>query len=384
MSFNIFSRPRSIYIHWPFCPYKCHFCPFVALASHDQFMDRYHNALIAEIKKFGARFDHKLPLDTIYMGGGTPSTYPDHLLLDTFGILKNVFDFDAACEVTIEVNPGTVRKEQIKLWRDMGINRLSIGVQSIKDQVLQKLNRHQSAAQVREVLDFASNDFDNLSVDFILGLPDVSFNEWQELLHAAVQWPIKHMSVYFLMVHEDTPLYFGVKKKTISLPCDDAVVDAYYWTVDFLAQHGFEQYEISNFAKQGYQSKHNSMYWDRKPYKAFGLGACEFDGIVRSQNEKSLKMYMESIEQGKEVTIFSETLTTEQAYLEKIMLGLRRAQGVTLAAMSEGLSSIQVQHIIEKIAWLKQHDFIVEKDQALVLTPKGLAVENDIIVKLSL
>jgi oxygen-independent coproporphyrinogen-3 oxidase len=347
-------------------------------------MDRYHNALIAEIKKFGARFDHKLPLDTIYMGGGTPSTYPDHLLLDTFGILKNVFDFDAACEVTIEVNPGTVRKEQIKLWRDMGINRLSIGVQSIKDQVLQKLNRHQSAAQVREVLDFASNDFDNLSVDFILGLPDVSFNEWQELLHAAVQWPIKHMSVYFLMVHEDTPLYFGVKKKTISLPCDDAVVDAYYWTVDFLAQHGFEQYEISNFAKRGYQSKHNSMYWDRKPYKAFGLGACEFDGIVRSQNEKSLKMYMESIEQGKEVTIFSEILTTEQVYLEKIMLGLRRAQGVTLAAMSEGLSSIQVQHIIEKIAWLKQHDFIVEKDQALVLTPKGLAVENDIIVKLSL
>jgi oxygen-independent coproporphyrinogen-3 oxidase len=126
------------------------------------------------------------------------------------------------------------------------------------------------------------------------------------------------------------------------------------------------------------------MYWDRKPYKAFGLGACEFDGIVRSQNEKSLKMYMESIEQGKEVTIFSEILTTEQVYLEKIMLGLRRAQGVTLAAMSEGLSSIQVQHIIEKIAWLKQHDFIVEKDQALVLTPKGLAVENDIIVKLSL
>lgn len=229
MLFNVNSRPRSVYLHWPFCPYKCHFCPFVALASHDQFMDQYHNALITEIKKFGESYESKLSLDTIYMGGGTPSTYPDHLLLDTFGILNKVFDVDAACEITIEVNPGTVRKEQIKLWREMGINRLSIGVQSIKDQVLQKLNRHQSAAQVREVLDFASEHFDNLSVDFILGLPGVSFKEWQELLQAAVKWPIKHMSVYFLMVHEDTPLYFGVKKKTISLPCDDEVVNAYYY-----------------------------------------------------------------------------------------------------------------------------------------------------------
>ena len=384
MSFNALSRPRSVYLHWPFCPYKCHFCPFVALASHDQFMDQYHNALIAEIKKFGANFEGKLPIDTIYMGGGTPSTYPDHLLLDTFGILNNVFDFDATCEITIEVNPGTVRKEQVKLWREMGINRLSIGVQSIKDQVLQKLNRHQSAAQVREVLDFASMHFDNLSVDFILGLPDVSFKEWQELLQAAVQWPIKHMSVYFLMVHEDTPLYFGVKKKTISLPCDDEVVNAYYWTVDFLAMHGFEQYEISNFAKPGYQSKHNSMYWDRKPYKAFGIGACEFDGTSRYQNQKNLKVYMESIEQGKEVTVFSETLTPEQVYLEKIMLGLRRAQGVTLQVLGEGLTSSQKEYIAAKVEWLKENDFIAQKDEALILTPKGLAVENDIVVKLSL
>lgn len=384
MVFNPLCRPRSVYLHWPFCPYKCHFCPFVALASHDQFMEQYHNALIAEIQKFGDNFTEKLPLDTIYMGGGTPSTYPDHLLLDTFGILNKVFDFDAAAEVTIEVNPGTVRKEQLKLWKDMGINRLSIGVQSIKDQVLKKLNRHQSAEQVREVLDFASTHFDNLSVDFILGLPDVSFQEWQELMHAAVQWPVKHMSVYFLMVHEDTPLYFGVKKKTVTLPCDDDVVDAYYWTVDFLASHGFEQYEISNFARQGYQSRHNSMYWDRKPYKAFGIGACEFDGASRFQNQKNLKQYMESIAKGESVTVFSETLTPEQVYLEKIMLGLRRAEGVTFQALVEGLTAHQKEHIASKVAWLQEHDFIAKKNEALKLTPKGLAVENDIVVKLSL
>lgn len=385
MSFNVMSGPRSIYLHWPFCPYKCHFCPFVALASHDQFMERYHNALITEIKKFSANFaTTRIPLDTIYMGGGTPSTYPDHLLLDTFGILGKAFDFDHNCEITIEVNPGTVRKEQLKLWKEIGINRLSIGVQSTKDQVLKKLNRHQSAAQVREVLDFAHEHFENLSVDFILGLPDVSLEEWKELLHEAVRWPIKHISVYFLMVHEDTPLYFGVKKKAVTLPCDDEVVDAYYWTVEFLALHGFEQYEISNFARAGYQSKHNSMYWDRKPYKAFGIGACEFDGEARFQNQKNLKQYMEAIEKGEGVTIFCETLTPEQVYLEKIMLGLRRAQGVTFHALVDGLTEQQKVLIQSKITWLQEHDFIANKNEALVLTPKGLAVENDIVVKLSL
>ncbi len=356
----------------------------MALASQDQFMEQYHKALTTEMRRFGSFFDAKLPLETIYMGGGTPSTYPDHLLLDTFGILNTVFDFDAMCEVSIEVNPGTVRKEQLKKWHEIGINRLSIGVQSIKDQVLQQLNRHQSAEQVKHVLALASEWFENVSVDFILGLPNVSRQEWEDLMRAAVQWPIKHMSVYFLMVHEDTPLYFGVKKKTVTLPCDDEIVDTYYWTVEFLASHGFEQYEISNFAKPGFRSRHNSMYWDRKPYKAFGLGACEFDGVSRSQNQKNLMLYMQGIEKGEPVTIFSETLTSEQVYLEKIMLGLRRVEGVNKTSLLENLSDMQKKHIISQLSWLTEHEFIVEKNNALVLTPKGLAVENDIIVRLSL
>lgn len=384
MSFNLMSHPRSIYIHWPFCPYKCHFCPFVALASHDQFMDQYHRALMTEIKQFGNAVGKKLPLDTIYFGGGTPSTYPDHLLMELFTALRALFDFDKTTEVTIEVNPGTVRKEQLSLWRTIGINRLSIGVQSIKDQVLQGLNRRQSVAQVHEVLGWASDYFDNLSVDFILGLPGVSYAEWQELLHAAVQWPISHMSVYFLMVHEDTPLYFGVKKKSVTLPCDDEVVDAYYWTVDFLAEHGFEQYEISNFAKKGYYSKHNSMYWDRKPYKAFGLGACQFDGALRSQNQKNLKLYMQAVEAGESAITFSEALTQEQVYLEKIMLGLRRSQGIILGDLLENFQAHDKERIKTQAAWLQEHGFIAQKNNVLVLTPKGLAVENDIVVKLSL
>lgn len=384
MPYNYAADTRSIYIHWPFCPYKCNFCPFVALASHDQFMQRYHNALVKEIRDFGNHYQAKLPLDTIYMGGGTPSTYPDDLLLDMFGILKDVFDFGQSTEVTIEVNPGTVRLEQLALWKSLGINRLSIGVQSLKDQSLKKLNRHQSAQDVYTVLDQAKDYFDNLSVDFILGLPEVSAQEWKDLIRVAVTWPIKHISVYFLMVHEDTPLYFGVKKKQITLPCDDEIVDLYYWTIAYLAEHGFEQYEISNFARSGYRSCHNSAYWDRNPYKGFGLGACEFDGMTRMQNQKNLNKYLEGIERGENITIFSEVLSTEQVYLEKVMLGLRRSQGICYEDLMEHLSEQKQCIIKEKITALQESNFIAENDGRLILTPKGLAVENDIVVKLSL
>ncbi|MDR3551464.1 MAG: radical SAM family heme chaperone HemW [Candidatus Babeliales bacterium] len=384
MPYNFNADARSIYIHWPFCPYKCNFCPFVALASHDQFMERYHNTLVKELKDFAQHYTSKIQLDTIFIGGGTPSTYPDNLLLDMCGILKEIFVFDESCEFSIEVNPGTVRPEQLALWKKLGINRLSIGVQSLKDQMLKKLNRHQTTQDVYTVLDQAKEHFDNVSVDFILGLPEVSSQDWKELIEKAVTWPIKHVSIYFLMVHEDTPLYFGVKKKQITLPCDDEIVDLYYWTVEYLAAHGFEQYEISNFAKAGYYSRHNSMYWDRKPYKGFGLGACEFDGVTRLQNQKNLNKYFDGVENGKDITIFSEVLTSEQVYLEKVMLGLRRAQGVAYEDLLEHLSDAQQVHIKEQIKMLQETEFIAERNGRLVLTPKGLAMENDIVVKLSL
>lgn len=347
-------------------------------------MEQYHNALKKEIQLFAQNYHEKIALDTIYMGGGTPSTYPDQLLLDTFGTLRDVFIFDGTSEITIEVNPGTVRIEQLALWKSLGINRLSIGVQSLKDQLLKKLNRHQSAQDVYDVLAHASKHFENLSVDFILGLPEISPDEWKDLLQKAVTWPINHISIYFLTVHEETPLYFGVQKKKITLPCDDQVVDLYYWSVDYLKQYGFEQYEISNFAKPGFQSRHNTMYWERKPYKAFGLGACEFDGKSRFQNQKNLMAYIHGIERNENITVFSECLTDQQIYLERIMLGLRRTQGVPFQELVQELSEDQKELIKQKLIWLKENQFIVENNDRLALTPKGLAVENDIVIKLSL
>ncbi len=375
---------RSFYIHWPFCPYKCHFCPFVAIASHDQFMEAYHTALTREIKKFTALSPDKQVIDTIFFGGGTPSTYPDHLLLDTFAILKESCVFGNTTEVSIEVNPGTVRVEQLALWKEIGINRLSIGVQSLKDSVLKQLNRHQSKEDVLRIIEQAQPHFDNISVDLILGLPDVSRQEWQELLQAVVTWPIKHVSVYFLTVHEATPLYFKVQKEEIVLPCDDEMVDMYYWTVNFLAEHGFEQYELSNFSRgSAYRSRHNSVYWDRKPYKAFGLGACSFDGKRRFQNEKNLMNYMRVINNDDDCTTVAEELTDEQVRLEWIMLGLRRVQGVAVDAIMQGLSSHKKEIVYEQIALLKDKNLLVQRENILVLTPQGLALENQVAIRLS-
>ena len=384
MNYDCSAPTSSLYIHWPFCPYKCNFCPFVALAGHDQFMQQYHNALVKEVKKFIEDNQEKRTLQTIFMGGGTPSTYPNDLLLDMFGTLYNGFIIDKTAEISIEVNPGTVKQEQLAVWKSVGINRLSIGVQSLKDSVLRSLNRHQSAQDVEWLLKQASSSFDNISVDLILGLPEVSSDEWKELLKRVVTWPITHVSVYFLTVHENTPLYFKVQRNQVMLPPDDTIIELYHWTVDWLAQHGILQYELSNFARPGYESKHNTVYWERLPYKGIGLGACSFDGTMRLQNEKNLMKYITEVEQKCHSPIISsEKLTGEQVHLEKLMLGLRRSKGIARKELLSGIKQELWEQCDKKIDILIENGFLREKDSQLVLTPKGLILENEIVVQLT-
>lgn len=377
-----YSTLEYLYIHWPFCPYKCNFCDFVAIASHEEFMKQYHDALLAEMNQFHAQHPIKSTLKTVYLGGGTPSTYPPELLLDMFGTLENMFLLSNDAEVTIEVNPGTIKPGLMQAWKKAGINRLSIGVQSLKDVVLKGLNRHQKRTDVLELLDEAKDLFDNLSVDFILGLPGVSSEEWKSMIEEAMTWPIKHISVYFLMVHEKTPLFYKVKKQAIVLPPDDEIIDLYHWTVDTLQKHGFMRYELSNFAKKGYESRHNQAYWQRKNYKGFGLGACSFNGTNRFQNHKNLGIYLESGGAIENVIFEGETLTADQISFEKIMLGLRQAVGVDISSILDGLKEHQAQHFTDAMHMLEKQEFLYQKDGRLYLTPKGLVVENEVAVKL--
>jgi oxygen-independent coproporphyrinogen III oxidase len=373
---------RFLYIHWPFCPYKCHFCPFVALAGHDSFMASYHQALVQEIEQFALGYQEKTPIKTIFFGGGTPSTYPDDLLLDMFDTLKRIFTFEDDIEITLEVNPGTVRlPDQLLLWKRLGINRLSIGVQSLKDDVLKELNRHQQAQDVFTLINAATDLFENISIDLILGLPGVSAVEWKELLERVVQWPIQHLSLYFLTVHEDTPLYFKVKRKQVTVAPDNEMVDLYHWSCELLARSGFIQYEMSNFARAGFACEHNQAYWDRVPFKGFGLGACSFDGEKRFENDKRLLTYLEQAGQGHVVSC-QEQLTDKQVVLERLMLGLRRRQGIRWEQILPLLSAQESEKFCQQVALLKQEQLIQEREGHLILTPHGLVVENEIVVRL--
>lgn len=351
------------------------------MASHEQFMSDYHKALCQEIE-WAMPTIQSDPLKTIYLGGGTPSTYPAQLLLDMFGILKKRFIFDHTTEVTIEVNPGTVTQELLETWSKVGINRLSIGVQSLKDQVLKSLNRHQTVQQVHEVLQQVAPYFENVSVDFILGLPGVGDDEWKLMIQEAMTWPIKHISVYFLMVHENTPLYVKVKAQKINLPPDDATVDLYFWTVDYLHKHGFERYELSNFARKGFQSRHNQAYWDRKAYRGFGLGACSFNGSVRFQNQKNLGKYIEQVGSQIFPVEMSEMLTASQITIEKIMLGLRCQKGISIDDVYHNTAAVRQTQLHATIAELQTADLIELKQGMITLTPKGFALENEVAIRL--
>lgn len=376
---------RSFYIHWPFCPYRCSFCPFIALAGQDEFMTEYHNALMAEIDLFLGSVEQK-ELETIYFGGGTPSTYPSKLLLDTFGKLKRNYLFSNKTEVTLEVNPGTVEDGKLELWKELGINRLSIGVQSLKSDVLKGLNRHHTNNDVIKLLDSASKIFDNLSVDLILGLPNVSSDDWKNIIKTIVKWPIKHVSTYFLTVHENTRLYFGVKSKQVILPNEDSVVDLYLWTINYLKQHGIYQYETSSFARPGYECRHNQVYWNYKPYKAFGLGACAFDGKSRFQNEKNLMQYLKKAHSNDESSlyVFTETLNLDQVRLEKIMLGMRQMnKGVSFSDLTLGLSENKKKDFLKYLDALNEKGVIKIEADKVFLTTRGLSVENEIVVNLS-
>lgn len=377
-----FKNLEHIYIHWPFCPYKCNFCDFVAIASHENFMAQYHASLCKELEDFKSLYDVQAPLKTLYIGGGTPSTYPLELLPEMFATLKTLISFDETTEVTFEVNPGTVVPGALELWKSLGINRLSIGVQSLKDTVLQGLNRHQTKIDVINLLQTTAPIFENVSVDFIVGLPGVSSQEWKEMIIQAMSWPITHISVYFLMVHEKTPLYFKIKQNSVVLPPDDEVIDLYYWTVEILEQHGFYRYELSNFAKKGFESRHNQAYWQRKSYKGFGLGACSFNGAFRFQNNKNLRNYFEAVATQKNLIYESEEITSQQISIEKIMLGLRQAKGIEIQNVLQDFSPEQQAHFKEKAEWLEKQGLVSNNNGWLFLTPRGFVVENEVAVNL--
>lgn len=375
---------EHLYIHWPFCKNKCHYCDFISFEKHEGFEKEYHDALCVEINEFAKKHKNKFaPIKTFFLGGGTPSLYPLNLLKNLFTVLEQNFDLTKLQETTIEANPQDITEERIAVWKNLGFNRLSIGVQILNDKILKNLNRIQTKKDVFNALELSLKYFRNLSIDLILGLPGVTQKNWEYTLQTLLKFPITHISVYLLTIYEKTPIFFKLENRELKLIQESTLIKMYQATIDLLKKHDLQQYEISNFAKPGFESIHNRSYWDRKPYKGFGLGAASFYGSTRIVNEKNLAKYLKNSNNTNKIQLLNiEKLTKQQKLLETLMLGLRQKKGIDLQHMLYSLKSNEKEKFIKGLKILKNEGLIQEAGGNITLTSKGMLLENEIILKL--
>lgn len=331
------TRLSGIYIHIPFCRQACHYCNF-----HFSTSLRYKNELIAALLKEtdlqGENFLAE-PVETIYLGGGTPSlldTEETALLIEK---IKSRFQVADGAEVTLEANPDDITGKKIAGWKASGINRLSIGVQSFFDEDLQWMNRAHNATQARESLQLAINNFRNITIDLIYGTPGLTNEKWKKNVDTAISMGIPHLSCYALTVEPKTPLDKLIREQKAADIDPGRQSEQFMLLMEWLAAAGYEHYEISNFAKPGFRSRHNSSYWQGKPYIGLGPSAHSFDGGARWWNVSNNTRYIEAIKNGV-LPLEKETLTLSQQLNEYIMISLRTMEGLDLSRIDPGQQKI--------------------------------------------
>lgn len=340
-----------IYIHVPFCHRKCTYCAFFSKAESGKWkVDSYVDALLVEMEDRKGEQAH--PIKTVYFGGGTPSILPVSELERIVEGLYRCFDLSHLEEMTLEANPEDLTLDYLSALRRLGFNRLSIGVQSLDDKVLRVLNRRHTAQQaIQAVAEARSAGFENISVDFIYGI----LENLEGLENLVILENVTHVSAYALTVEPGTALVVQVEQGRVVLPDEEAVVWQYHALHEQLTRAGFEQYEVSNYARPGYESKHNSRYWDRTPYLGLGPAAHSFDGQHRLWNNP-------------DGTFEQETLTPVDAYNELLMTSLRTVRGLPLAAVPEG----QKERLLRGMQPYMDCGWIVLKDNCFCPTTEGL------------
>lgn len=322
----------SLYVHVPFCVRKCDYCAFYSVPLHEKNskVQTYLQGLKKEIEL--RREDVPEGVSSLFVGGGTPTSLNDEELKIFFDLLKQGFNIPETGEQTIEGNPGTLTREKLRIIRQAGINRISLGVQAMDDALLRKIGRIHTVQDVREGIRLVREaGFTNLNLDLMFGLPGQSLSDWQESLKEAVKLEPEHLSIYGLMIEEETPLAQNQRLLDI-LPNDDLQAEMYNWTRSYLSEEGYLHYETSNFARPGFECQHNLGYWSGQDYLGLGPGAVSYSHPIRSKNREDIERYIHNLEENilpiepEEV----EHLTEHERIAERIILGLRLSQGVRL------------------------------------------------------
>ena len=376
----------ALYIHIPFCEKRCVYCDFYTVAGVSSRIPDYVAALKKEIGLRAAEpFWQRQRFATIFFGGGTPSLLSPQQIAEILDTVFGAFQFEQHPEITIEANPGTLTSEQLARYRSTGVNRLSLGVQSLHADELERLDRIHSPQQAIDAVMMARHaGFENINMDFIFALPQQTIPRWQASLEQAFELQPTHISAYNLTIEHGTPLDVKIRKGEMEPLSEEEERAFYQFTIDFLESHGYRQYEISNFAKPGFEAKHNIKYWDGSVYLGLGASAHSFDGKRRFWNVANLRKYLEALTAARLPEDSAEQLSKSQQMFETAFLGLRQRHGVDLAAFAKKFRQSFDATFNGLVPELEKGGLLIRRDERLQLTPEGLFLCDEICAKLGM
>lgn len=368
----------GIYIHIPFCIKKCYYCDFVSYSNKFDVQEKYAKKIIEEIED-NKKLLKENKITTIYIGGGTPSSIKPELIKNILNKIYEVSNIQnkEKVEITIEVNPGTTTKNNLQLYKKCGINRLSIGLQSTNDSILNSIGRIHNYKQFINTYNWAIEaKFSNINVDLMLGLPNQTIRDLKQSLDDIVNLKPqpKHISVYSLIVEEGTIIEEKVKNGKLQLPEEEEERKQYKYTKDFLELNGYKHYEISNFAKEGHESKHNMNCWNQKQYIGFGLAAHSYINGCRYSNTCDIGQYLNK--KSKDVKIIHEEQTLEDMKKEYMLLGLRKLDGISISKFKEKFGENPVYLFRNELKKLVEDELLEVDLDNIKLTNKGLDFAN--------
>lgn len=366
----------GLYIHIPYCKSKCTYCDFYSTPQVET-MEQYVHSLLCEAKLRQEEIPHQFT--TLYLGGGTPSVMPLELMSQLINGLKSTFDLSHVEEFTIEANPDDVTQEYIAALMQLGVNRVSMGVQSFNDNELQSINRRHSAQQaIDAVHDIKEAGITNVSIDIIYGLPGQTLNSWKHNVKQAIDLDVQHISAYNLSYEPGTRLWVMRERRKVQEVSDEDCIAMHNTLVEMLIDADFEHYEISNFARPGYHSRHNSSYWNFTPYLGLGAAAHSFDGTTRRYNPSSIKEYIEKLSNSNTAYI-EEHLELWERYDEEVMVRLRTSEGLNTQLIAKSYGEDVYNKLITKAKFFIEQNRLTLNGNNLILTPSGVMMSDNII-----
>lgn len=369
----------ELYIHIPFCVKKCLYCDFLSFEASKEEHKVYIDALIQELEQY-RRLAESYIVSSIFVGGGTPSIIEGELMACVFEKLREIFVVSEDAEITIEMNPGTMDEKKMSIYKEIGINRVSIGLQATNNDELKMLGRIHTYEEFLTTYEMVRQyGIENVNIDLISGIPNQTTASWEETLKRVIVLNPTHISAYSLIIEEGTALYDNIEAYEELLPSEDEERDMYYLTKEKLEAAGYYRYEISNYAKKGYECRHNLGYWSHVDYLGIGLGSASLSHDMRFTNESNMESYIQKCQEGKSVYVDDEYLTEEIQMNEFMFLGLRKVAGIRKSEF-ESLFHVSLEEVYERaLKKVLDLELIVVEGDVVKLTDFGMDVTNSVV-----